>query len=88
MFNSRPNVANKNQVLSKVNDGVNQSVFFNMHPIIKYELDTMNFGLKLKPLKNEKEWKSFVMVHSILIPEHDNIFSKILNGIVIKESRS
>ena len=54
MKHLKPNITNATQELSKVMDGANQAVFFKMHQIIRYVLDTRSLGLKLEP-KEKKE---------------------------------
>ena len=51
----RTDIVNTIQKLSKVNNGANDTAILKMHNLIKYMLNTKNFGMKLEPLGNGKE---------------------------------
>jgi hypothetical protein len=51
---SRPDIANAVRELSKVADGATTSHWNAMIRVIKYVLDTENYGLRLKPSKNKE----------------------------------
>ena len=49
--------------LSKVIDHANQTVFFDIHQVIKYVFNTRSLGLKLESKRSEKEmWTLCVSV--------------------------
>ena len=52
---SRPDIANPVRELSKVLDGPDSGAFKEMLRVIKYVLDTQNWGLKIQP-SLEDEW--------------------------------
>ena len=53
-----PDIANSTRKLPKANDGVNTAMFKELLCLIKFVLDTKNFGLKLKPNGNvNKSWE-------------------------------
>ena len=54
---SRPDIANPVRELSKVLDGASQESFKEMMRIIKYVLDTKDWGLKIKLTFGEEFWE-------------------------------
>ena len=53
---SRPDIANPVRELSKVLDGPDQEAFKEMLRVIKYVLDTQNWGLKFQPTFDQETW--------------------------------
>jgi hypothetical protein len=51
---SRPDIANAVRELSKVADGATQAHWKAMMRVIKFVIDTENYGLKIKPYKDKK----------------------------------
>ena len=52
---SCPNLANMKMEQSKANNGANPAAYKELLCVIKYVLDTKNFGLKIKPMGNSNE---------------------------------
>ena len=53
---SRPDIANATRELSKSMDGATEVGFQELLRVIKYVLDTENYGLKLEPKKENDMW--------------------------------
>ena len=53
-----PNLANATRELSRANNGANPAAYKELLCVIKYVLDTNNFGLKIEPMGNSnKQWE-------------------------------
>ena len=55
VIHSRSDVVNATRALSKDNNGANPAAFEELLHLIRYVLDTKNFGMKLEPTRNAKK---------------------------------
>jgi hypothetical protein len=80
---SRPDIANAVQELSKVMDGATQAAMKEMKRVIKFVLDTRNFGLKIEPKVDNKtdDWVMVVYTDSDYAGDKDNWLS--VSGFII-----
>ena len=77
---SRPDIANAVRELSKCISAPNAAAFKEMLRILKYIIDTKNYGLKVKPVKSE-EW--YIEVYSDSDWAGDKDTRKSVTGYVI-----
>ena len=62
---SRPDIANAVRELSKVLDGPNEAAVKELKRVIKFVLDTKNYGLIINPKKNHDfKWKLTIYTDS------------------------
>ena len=78
---SRPDICNPVRELSKNMDGATRSQEKELLRVIKFVLDTKDFGLKLKPIKEEGSWKLKALSDSDFASDGDTRIS--VYGFVI-----
>ena len=62
--------------------GNNEKGFIEMHPIIKYNLDTKNLGLKIEPKGNENElWEAICFNNSSYAG--DLVIRRSISGFIL-----
>ena len=79
---SHPDLANMTRELSKANDSVNLAAYKELLHAIKYVLDTMNLGLKIKPKGNYNEpWESICFSDSNYVG--DPVSRQRISGFIL-----
>ena len=74
---SRPDIANITKELSNANSGADPAVFCELLCVMRYILNTKNFGLKLEPTKDgTKHWE--IVCFSDSICTGDNVSRRSL----------
>jgi len=79
---SRPCLANPLRELSKALDGANQTTFKELKRVIKFVLDTANYGLKIMPIQKavRAAWTMTVFSNSNYMGDSNTRFLCFLDG--------
>jgi hypothetical protein len=83
---SRPDISNVVRELSKCMDGATIGTYLELLRVIKFVLDTKNFGLKIRPNFAEKSWNLNVSCDSDWAGDPEARIS--VTGFIVRVSSS